>query len=129
MMEYKKLTDDELADFLQRACVQLVPELTKQLLSLGSELAEYRTKIGKGTLIEIPEGALVLTREYYESEAYVCLIENELCKKCRERVAEAYEKIRKETAERIYKLADEIATGSQNDGVNILCAIKKEFGL
>ena len=36
---------------------------------------------------------------------------------------------RKETAEKIYKLADEIATGSQNDGVNILCAIKKEFGL
>lgn len=78
---------------------------------------------------KIPEGAVVISREYYESEAYARLIENELCKKCRERVAEAYEKVRQETAERIYKLADEIATGSQNDGVNILCAIKKEFGL
>ena len=54
MMEYKKLTDDELADFLQRACVQLVPELTQQLLSLGSELAEYRAKIEQRTLIELP---------------------------------------------------------------------------
>lgn len=51
-MEYKKLTDDELADFLQRACVQLVPELTQQLLSLGEELAEYRAKIAQGTLID-----------------------------------------------------------------------------
>ena len=53
-MEYKKLTDDELADFLQRACVQLVPELTQQLLSLCTELTEYRTKIKQGTLIELP---------------------------------------------------------------------------
>ena len=53
-MEYKKLTDNELADFLQRACVQLTPELTQQLLSLGTELAEYRTKIEQGTLIELP---------------------------------------------------------------------------
>ena len=53
-MEYKRLTDDELADFLQRACVQLVPELTQQLLSLGAELAEYRTKIACGTLVDLP---------------------------------------------------------------------------
>ena len=51
-MEYKRLTDDELADFLQRACVQLAPELTQQLLSLGVELSEYRTKIEQGTLID-----------------------------------------------------------------------------
>lgn len=54
MMEYKRLTDDELADFLQRACVQLVPELTQQLLSLGTELAEYRTKIERGLMMELP---------------------------------------------------------------------------
>lgn len=53
-MAYKKLTDDELADFLQRACVQLAPELTQQLLALGSELAEYRTKIFRGTLVGLP---------------------------------------------------------------------------
>ena len=41
---------------------------------------------------KIPEGALVLTKEYYESEAYTRLIENELCKKCRERLAEAFDK-------------------------------------
>ena len=59
----KKLTDDELTDFFQRACVQLVPELTQQLLSLGVELAEYRTKIERGTLKEIPENAVVLTED------------------------------------------------------------------
>ena len=53
-MEYKRLTDDELGDFLQRACVQLVPELTQQLLSLGTELTEYRTKIKQGTLVNFP---------------------------------------------------------------------------
>lgn len=52
-MEYKRLTDDELADFLQRACVQLGPKLTQQLLSLGNELVEYRTKIERRELIEL----------------------------------------------------------------------------
>ena len=50
----KKLTNDELADFLQRACVQLVPELTAQLLSMAVELIEYKQKIEQGTLIELP---------------------------------------------------------------------------
>ena len=115
-MEYKKLTDDELADFLQRACVQLVPELTQQLLSLGMELAEYRAKI--------PEGAVVLTNDEFWK------LSNKFSKKELDEIVEFHKnKTRKETAEKIYKLADEIATGSQNDGVNILCAIKKEFGL
>ena len=64
MMEYKKLTDDELADFLQRACVQLVPELTQQLLSLGSELAEYRDKIAQGTLVDIEDVAKLFNKIY-----------------------------------------------------------------
>ena len=104
---------------------------------------------------KIPENAVVLTRENWEQEAYVRAMENDLCKKCRERIGEEYEmlleKIRileaqldlertrtleewlkikeKQTAKKIYKMADEIATGSQNDGVNILCAIAKEFEL
>ena len=49
-----RLTDDELADFLQRACVQLSPEFTQQLLALGAELTEYRTKIKHRDLIEYP---------------------------------------------------------------------------
>ena len=54
MENYKKLTNDELNDFLQRAAVQLCPELTQQLLSVGLELAQYRDKIENKTLVEPP---------------------------------------------------------------------------
>ena len=57
-MEYKKLTDDALADFLQRACVQLAPELTQQLLSLGMELVEYRTKIEQDKLVALDDSLI-----------------------------------------------------------------------
>ena len=36
---------------------------------------------------------------------------------------------RKETAEKIYRMADEICTGSQNDGDKILAMIKDNFGV
>lgn len=61
-MVYKRLTDNELADFLQRACVQLVPELTQQLLSLGMELTEYRTQVEQRTLIDIEDVAKVFDK-------------------------------------------------------------------
>ena len=54
MENIKRLTNDELNDFLQRAAVQLCPELTQQLLSVGLELAQYREKIENKTLIELP---------------------------------------------------------------------------
>lgn len=54
MKGFKRLTNDELNDFLQRAVVQLCPELTRQLLSIGLELAQYRDKVENGTLIELP---------------------------------------------------------------------------
>ena len=77
MMEYKKLTDNELTDFLQRACVQLVPELTQQLLSLGMEFAEYRTKIEQGKLIEFPRMFKAIDRtgwivEFIDESGCVC---------------------------------------------------------
>jgi hypothetical protein len=40
-----------------------------------------------------------------------------------------YRKGRKDGAKEIYKMADEIATGSQNDGANILSAIKDRYGV
>lgn len=58
MVEFKRLTNDELSDFLQRAAVQLCPELTQQLLSIGLELVQYREKIENETLIDT-------TKEYY----------------------------------------------------------------
>ena len=65
MNDYKKLTDEELSDFLQRAAVQLCPELTQQLLSIGLELVGYRTKIENGTLIEL--SCKVGDTVYYET--------------------------------------------------------------
>ncbi len=44
MIKLEKLTDEELSDFLQRACVQLCPELSRQLMSVVVELASYREK-------------------------------------------------------------------------------------
>lgn len=55
---------------------------------------------------------------------------DELTKKCSEIYwFKQYEKAEKETAKEIYEMADEIATGSQNDGVNILSAIKDRYGV
>lgn len=54
MEKFKRLTNDELNDFLQRAAVQLCPELTQQLLSVGLELAQYREKIANEMFIELP---------------------------------------------------------------------------
>ena len=44
VIKLEKLTDEELADFTQRACVQLCPELTQQLMSVVVELIDYREK-------------------------------------------------------------------------------------
>ena len=79
---------------------------------------------------KIPEDAVMLTIKQYENIATLPPLE-EADEKCSLHIMlDVVKKVeRKETAEKIYKLADEIATGSQNDGVNILCAIKKEFGL
>lgn len=38
----KRLTDDEIADFTQRAVVQLCPELSQQLMSIVLELLNHR---------------------------------------------------------------------------------------
>ena len=53
-MEYKRLTNDELNDFIQRVVVQLNPDLTQQVISVVLELEQYRNKIENGTLVELP---------------------------------------------------------------------------
>ena len=80
--------------------------------------------------IAIPENAVVLTVKQYENIAAPPSLEETDETFSLHIVFDVIRNVeRKETAERIYQMADEIATGSQNDGVNILCAIKKEFGL
>ena len=52
MSEYKRLTNEELEDYISRVLVQLEPTLSQQTVSVIQELLEYRTKIENGTLIE-----------------------------------------------------------------------------
>lgn len=48
-----KLTNEQLADFVSRAAVQLNPELTQQLFSVVSELEQYRDKIENAIEVKI----------------------------------------------------------------------------
>ena len=45
MINLKTLTDDEIVDFIQRAIVQLSPELSQQLMSIGLELLRHRHSV------------------------------------------------------------------------------------
>lgn len=56
MFDYKRLTDEELYDFLSRVFVQLNPTLTQQMMSCAKELLEYRSKIENGELAEVKHG-------------------------------------------------------------------------
>lgn len=55
MSDYKRLTDEELADYTSRVLVQLEYPLSQETLSVIQEVLEYRTKIENGTLIELPK--------------------------------------------------------------------------
>lgn len=102
-------------------------KLREQIYNTFLAYADYL--IAKG-YFKIPKGAVVMTREEYDDMFTFKTVGNG-GKHCGfYNILDTVRKVeRKETAEKIYKLSDEIATGSQNDGVNILCAIKKEFGL
>ena len=54
MKEYKRLTNEELQDYILRVLVQLEPTLSQKTVSVIEEVLEYRTKIENGTLIELP---------------------------------------------------------------------------
>ena len=64
-----KLTNEQLADFVSRAAVQLNPELTQQLFSVVSELEQYRDKIENATNVKVyyqwPYKAGYAIVEYY----------------------------------------------------------------
>lgn len=74
----------------------------------------------------IPEGSVMLTKEEVnnteEKDGLSMLAEYARARRNAERV-------RKETAMAILQLADAIATGSQNDGVCIIEAIKNRYGV
>ena len=54
MKDYKRLTNEELNDFLSRVFVQLEPKLAQQMMAVANELLHYRNKIENGTLVELP---------------------------------------------------------------------------
>lgn len=81
MSDYKRLTDEELYDFLSRVFVQLQPTLTQQMMSCAKELLEYRSKLENGTLVELPCKVgdrvwLILYEDIYEYEVYGFYIAN-----------------------------------------------------
>ena len=66
MTDYKRLTNEELHDFLSRVFVQLEPTLSRSMMSCAKEILAYRSKIENGTLIELPckIGDTIYTIEY-----------------------------------------------------------------
>lgn len=53
-MGYKRMTNEELNEFLSRVFIQLEPELAQQMMSVANELLQYRDKIEQGRFVEIP---------------------------------------------------------------------------
>ena len=64
-MKHNNLTISDIEDFVQRACVQLNPELTQQCLSIITELISYKQAEASGLLKEVPKGSLVITEEQF----------------------------------------------------------------
>lgn len=54
MKDYKRLTNEELHDFLSRIFIQLEPEFAQQMMSVANELLQYRDKIEQGLMKELP---------------------------------------------------------------------------
>jgi len=104
---------DGCASGLRKFCEEYDGKPCKNMIRIASGLYEQGYR-------KIPKNA-VLIREEYEQRAYVNAMQNDLCKKCRERVAEAYEKIRKETAEKFAEKAKDIAFRLELTGNPYIC--------
>ena len=69
-MKDKRLTNEELQDYISRVLVQLEPTLSQETISVIQEVLEYRTKIEQGLIIELPKKCYqviwVLGWEIYE---------------------------------------------------------------
>lgn len=98
---------------------------------------------------KLPKDSVVLTKEKYQelfikaqksdrividlskpTEEEIRKIEREaVISELNVQMKQAVERTRKETAKKIYRMADEIITGSQNDGDKILAMIKEKFGV
>lgn len=64
-MKQNNLTISDIEDFAQRVCVQLCPELTRQCLSIITELISYKQAEASGLLKEVPKGSLIITEEQF----------------------------------------------------------------
>ena len=115
-------------DSLQNAYENLEREFTIK----SQQLREFQRKIVNGTLKEIPEGAVVLTREEYEKLKHfenrvrsgVCFTQKEwfdFCNKDSNRRTclriEERKQIRKETAEKFARLVEFHSVSTMQDGI------------
>ena len=98
--------------------IKEIAECNKEICKDCKIICTYFYAIKRFCEIFLPKDSVVLSKGAYES----------LSSKAKANVVNAIE-IRKETAEKIYRMADEICTGSQNDGDKILAMIKDNFGV
>lgn len=81
----------ELSNIQTYAYMEIYPCDQKQPNEI---VAEHLVRKG---WIKPDENVVVITREEWEHRAYVRAMENDLCKKCRERIGEEYEKIERDS--------------------------------
>ena len=96
--------------------------------------SEVATVVYGNNYRKLPEDSVVLSREEYEKlKGRAEEVFNEMTERMKAEVKIAKKmgiiKGRKETAEKIYCMADEICTGGQNDGDKILAMIKEQYGV
>ena len=96
--------------------------------------SEVATVVYGNNYRKLPEDSVVLSREEYEKlKGRAEEVFNEMTERMKAEVKIAKKmgiiKGRKETAEKIYCVADEICTGGQNDRDKILAMIKEQYGV
>ena len=96
--------------------------------------SEVATVVYGNNYRKLTEDSVVLSREEYEKlKGRAEEVFNEMTERMKAEVKIAKKmgiiKGRKETAEKIYCVADEICTGGQNDRDKILAMIKEQYGV
>ena len=119
----------------ERIEIKAIMKLLDKCVSLNPMCkSEVATVVYGNNYRKLPEDSVVLSREEYEKlKGRAEEVFNEMTERMKAEVKIAKKmgiiKGRKETAEKIYCVADEICTGGQNDRDKILAMIKEQYGV
>lgn len=117
----------------ERIEIKAIMKLLDKCVSLNPMCkSEVATVVYGNNYRKLPEDSVVLSREEYEKlKGRAEEVFNEMTERMKAEVKIAKKmgiiKGRKETAEKIYCVADEICTGGQNDRDKILAMIKEQY--